>query len=187
MLTSCGLRTETTISCPFFLAVPQCEAPCFKLVLLKENVISSVLWQRGRTVFTCRNPREEKKKKETRSHCDVGTAGVLLCTNCVRPCWSSFLGRAWPRQAGCGSGLSGRALSCSSSNPDLQGCGHVSQSLTFCGLSEALLGRLYSSHMSFLLCKQVFSFAVPAPRIPLQAQSPRLWRDIVGLKCETFF
>lgn len=66
MLTSCGLRTETTISCPFFLAVPQCEAPCFKLVLLKENVISSVLWQRGRTVFTCRNPREEKKKKRNK-------------------------------------------------------------------------------------------------------------------------
>lgn len=72
MLTSCGLRTETTISCLFFLAVSQCEAPCFNLVLLKENVISIASSPAGIPV--------RKKKNKKQGHTDVGTASVLLYT-----------------------------------------------------------------------------------------------------------
>lgn len=90
-----------------------------------------------------------------RIHRCVNSPWAPLQELCQTLCLPVFLGRAWPRQAACRSRLSCWVLNCSSSDLDLeelQSC--VSQTSIFCGLSKALLGCLYNSHVPFLLCKQ---------------------------------
>lgn len=101
--------------------LPLFLAPCFKLVFLKENVISTVgdRWA-GLSSPAGIPVRENKNKNKVTLHTDIRTAGVLLCMNYDGHCLPSFLRRAWPRQAGRSSRVNGRALNFSSSNPDLE-------------------------------------------------------------------